>query len=143
MIAFLSRLFAIKREPTVKEMTVEYRKCATLLLIAALTVASIEQSKAGNFAPTPLAASTSSSVGAIAWISGTIIGIATFLGIYDITRRTSCVGDFMHLGGPGFDRTITPNDNVLTPPVCNCAEANRPTQAHLIRSWKRACRAGS
>jgi len=101
------------------------RKCATLLLIAALLVVSVKQSEACLPASTPLVVSSSSSVGAIAWISGTVIGVAALLGIYDISRRTSCVGDFLHLGGPGFDRTITPNDTVLKPPVCNKARAHR------------------
>ena len=124
-------------------MPMKSRKCAILLLITALMVGSVEQSKAGTIALPPPAAASSSSVGAIAWISGTIIGVAALLGIYDITRRTSCVGDFLHLGGPGFGRTITPNDSVLTPPACNCAEISRPRQAHLIRSWKKACKLGS
>ena len=101
----------------------EIRKCAILLLVAALIVVSAKQSKAA--VPTPAPVVASSSVGAGIWISGTIIGVAAFLGIYDITRRTSCVGDFLHLGGPGFDRTITPNDTVLKPPVCNKARARR------------------
>jgi hypothetical protein len=47
-----------------------------------------------------------------------IIGLVTFLVVYDITRRTTCVGDWLHLGGPGFDSKITAGMNVLPPPAC-------------------------
>lgn len=45
--------------------------------------------------------------------AGVIIGIAAFLVTYDIVRRTSCTGDFLKLGGPGFSSPITPAMNVL------------------------------
>ena len=99
------------------------RKVVATITVAALMVVSVTQSKASAIPP-PIVAS-SSSVGAGIWISGAIIGVAALLGIYDITRRTSCVGDFLHLGGPGFDRTIAPNDTVLKPPACNKAPARR------------------
>ena len=102
----------------------KFRKCAALLLIAALLVVSVKQSEAGPALP-PAPVVAGSGVSAGIWISGTIIGIAAFLGIYDIARRTSCVGDFLKMGGPGFDRTITPIDTVLKPPVCNKARARR------------------
>jgi hypothetical protein len=100
----------------VRGAIMKLQKCTTLLLIAALVVVSVNQSKAAAPPATPVAAS--SSVGAGVWISGTIIGIAAFLGMYDIARRSSCVGDFLNLGGPGFGTTITPSANVLKPPVC-------------------------
>jgi hypothetical protein len=31
-----------------------------------------------------------------------IIGVAAFFVFYDIGRRTTCSGDFLQLGGPGF-----------------------------------------
>jgi hypothetical protein len=37
---------------------------------------------------------------------------------YDLIRRTTCAGDFLKFGGPGFDRPIKPTDNVLPPPRC-------------------------
>jgi hypothetical protein len=113
---------------------VKFQKCATLLLVAALMVVSVKKSKAANIPPPPVVV-ISSSVGAGVWISGTIIGVAALLGIYDITRRNSCVGDFLNLGGPGFDRTITPNDTVLKPPACTGTNKKRnqsaPRRGHL------------
>ena len=47
-----------------------------------------------------------------------IIGVASALGLYDIVRRTTCSGDFLGLGGPGFNEPIRPNQNVLPPPNC-------------------------
>ena len=47
--------------------------------------------------------------------AGIVVGIATALAAYDFARRAACVGDFFKLGGPGFDRPITPVDNVMKP----------------------------
>jgi hypothetical protein len=53
-----------------------------------------------------------------AWAAGGIIGIAAFLAGYDIARRWTCLGDPLHLGGPGFTEPNRPYENVKTPPVC-------------------------
>lgn len=45
----------------------------------------------------------------------TVIGIAAFLSAYDFTRRTTCLGDPLGLGGPGFSTAIKPTDNVMIP----------------------------
>lgn len=50
-----------------------------------------------------------------AWYAGGIIITAAVLVTYDIVRRTTCSGDFLNLGGPGFTTRIGPNDNVLPP----------------------------
>jgi len=50
--------------------------------------------------------------------AGGIIGVAGFLVIYDLIRRTTCSGDFLHLGGPGFTTPIKVTDPILTPPRC-------------------------
>lgn len=50
--------------------------------------------------------------------AGGIIGTAIFFDIYDLIRRTTCSGDFLHLGGPGFTTKIRPGDNILIPRVC-------------------------
>ena len=55
--------------------------------------------------------------GAGAGAAGGVIGVAAFFVFYDIIRRTSCSGDFLGLGGPGFDTPVT-IENVLTPPKC-------------------------
>ncbi|MGL4289218.1 MAG: hypothetical protein ACRCVA_22900 [Phreatobacter sp.] len=49
---------------------------------------------------------------------GSLIGVVSFLAVYDIIRRTSCSGDFLRLGGPGFGEPIRPTDNVLVPRRC-------------------------
>jgi hypothetical protein len=59
----------------------------------------------------------SSSVGFGPWVAGGLIGVAAFLGIYDFGRRTTCGGDFLNLGGPGFTGPVTPGMNVI-PPKC-------------------------
>jgi hypothetical protein len=46
-----------------------------------------------------------------------VIGVAAFFIFYDLIRRTSCSGDFLGLGGPGFDTPVTV-ENVITPPKC-------------------------
>ena len=42
------------------------------------------------------------------------IGFVAVLAGYDLLRRTTCVGDFLHLGGPGFTEKM-PNGNVMIP----------------------------
>jgi len=44
------------------------------------------------------------------------IGFVAILAGYDLLRRTTCVGDFLYLGGPGFTTPITPaSGNVMIP----------------------------
>ena len=50
-----------------------------------------------------------------AWFPTSIIAIATLAMTYDLGRRTTCAGDTLNLGGPGFSSKIKPTDNVLTP----------------------------
>jgi hypothetical protein len=45
------------------------------------------------------------------------LGTIASLGAYDIVRRTSCSGDFLGLGGPGFSQPVKATDNVI-PPAC-------------------------
>ena len=42
------------------------------------------------------------------------IGFVAVLVGYDLLRRTTCVGDFLYLGGPGFTEKM-PNGNVMIP----------------------------
>ena len=51
-------------------------------------------------------------LGAVAFIVAPI-GIA-----YDLERRINCVGDPLGLGGPGFDRPVTPADGNVMIPAC-------------------------
>ena len=91
------------------------KKCVIALSVMALFAGSATQSKA---VMAPVATAEGTSVGAGIWIAGGIAGVATFLAIYDLSRRTTCVGDFLQFGGPGFDRRVMPTDNVIPPPRC-------------------------
>jgi hypothetical protein len=73
------------------------------------------------------AAGTSAAAGSAA--VGGFIGFVALLDIYDIIRRTSCSGDFLSMGGPGFDQPVTPLMNVL-PPMCQAAPKVRKSKKH-------------
>ena len=65
--------------------------------------------------PPPMAHGSSGGAGgAGAAAAGGIIGVAAFLAGYDLIRRTTCSGDFLYLGGPGFTEPM-PNGNVMIP----------------------------
>jgi hypothetical protein len=63
--------------------------------------------------PVPIVSGGGGGAGA----AGGVIGVAAFFVVYDLIRRTSCSGDFLGLGGPGFSTPITV-ENVITPPKC-------------------------
>ena len=88
---------------------------AAMAISASLVLASAGTGHAGAAVTPPPPAGSSLFV---QWSSGTVIGIATFLGLYDILRRTTCSGDFLNLGGPGFTQPIQPTDNTIPPPQC-------------------------
>ena len=67
--------------------------------------------------PPPMAHGSSGGAGGAA-AAGGIIGVAAFLAGYDLIRRTTCSGDFLYLGGPGFTTKIKASDTILTPPRC-------------------------
>jgi hypothetical protein len=46
--------------------------------------------------------------------AGGIIGVAALLSAYDLIRRTTCSGDFLHFGGPGFTEPMAVG-NVMIP----------------------------
>jgi hypothetical protein len=58
---------------------------------------------------------TSSAAGAAA--TGGFIGFVAFLVTYDLVRRTTCIGDPLMLGGPGFSEPMPATGNIL-PPQC-------------------------
>ena len=61
---------------------------------------------------------TSSAAGAAA--TGGFIGFVAFLVTYDLVRRTTCIGDPLWLGGPGFSEPMPAAGNIL-PPQCKLA----------------------
>ena len=62
--------------------------------------------------PPPMAHGSSGGAGGAGAAAGGIIGVAAFLAGYDLIRRTTCSGDFLYLGGPGFTEPM-PNGNVM------------------------------
>lgn len=97
-----------------------FRPVAASVVAASLVLGVCETALASGPPPAP----TTSSVSGGIWASGTVIGVATMLGLYDIVRRNTCAGDFLHFGGPGFDRPLTPSDNAVPPTTC----ATRPAR---------------
>ena len=68
---------------------------------------------------------TSGAAGAAA--VGGFLGFVAVLAGYDLLRRTTCSGDFLGLGGPGFGEPL-PNGNVMTP-QCKIVKAK-----HVVRT---------
>jgi hypothetical protein len=64
--------------------------------------------------PVPLVVS-SSTAGSAA--TGGFLGFVAFLAAYDFARRTTCLGDPLALGGPGFSEPQPAVGNVI-PPRC-------------------------
>lgn len=64
----------------------------------------------------PLPAGTGSAAGSAAGAAavGGFLGFIAALNMYDLIRRTTCSGDFLHLGGPGFTEPM-PAGNVMIP----------------------------
>ena len=80
--------------------------------------------------PVPIISGGGSGAGAGAGAAGGVIGVAAFFVVYDLIRRTSCSGDFLGLGGPGFSTPITV-ENVITPPKCGPIPRKRhPRKRH-------------
>jgi hypothetical protein len=93
------------------------KKRVSVVLAASLMTMVLIQTK--SFAmvavahPVPIISGGGSGAGA----AGGVIGVAAFFVVYDLIRRTSCSGDFLGLGGPGFSTPITV-ENIITPPKC-------------------------
>jgi predicted DNA-binding ribbon-helix-helix protein len=88
----------------------------TLACLVALT--SFPTTASAWYPPKPPAAppiithGTSGAAGAAA--TAGFLGFVAVLAAYDLLRRTTCVGDFLYLGGPGFSEKM-PNGNVMIP----------------------------
>lgn len=54
-----------------------------------------------------------------------MIAVPPLIVFYDLQRRTSCIGDPLGLGGPGFSEPIRPGQNVLPPPDCTAQPRRR------------------
>ncbi|QCK86110.1 hypothetical protein E8L99_10280 [Phreatobacter aquaticus] len=84
-------------------------------LVAVSLVALAPRESRANMVPVPVPLASNA---AGLWGTGSIVGIASFLVVYDLIRRTSCSGDVLKLGGPGFGQPINPSMNVLVPRRC-------------------------
>lgn len=85
---------------------------AAVITAFALT-ATIPAASAAAAPPRVLPATTASTAGA--WATGSFLGVVAALDIYDFVRRTTCSGDFLRLGGPGFGEPLKVGMNVMTP----------------------------
>lgn len=94
------------------------RSSAPVLAAALALILATSGARAAIVGPVPAAGAGPAAGGVVA--TGVIAGIAAFLGIYDFARRTTCSGDPLRLGGPGFTSPIRPSDNVM-PPRCPTA----------------------
>lgn len=54
-----------------------------------------------------------------------LIAVPPLLVFYDMQRRSSCIGDPLGLGGPGFSEPIRPGQNVRPPPDCSAQPRRR------------------
>jgi len=68
--------------------------------------------------------------GSGAGAAGGVIGLAGFLVLYDLIRRTSCSGDFFGLGDRGFSTPMLIGQNILTPAKCGPVRKRHSTVLH-------------
>lgn len=95
------------------------KNLVSLLLATSLVTMAISPSPSFAFVPIvhpPVV--TGGGGGSGAGGAGGVIGVAAFFVIYDLIRRTTCSGDFLALGGPGFSTKIKAADTVLIPRKC-------------------------
>ena len=92
------------------------KKQISAILAAALIATAILPGQALALVPPPPPPGPPPGGGGGAGGAGGVIGVAAFFVIYDLIRRTTCSGDFLHLGGPGFTTKIKAGDTILTPP---------------------------
>jgi hypothetical protein len=92
---------------------------------ALLFTAAMPNSASAFVPPPPVVVNAGTSAATGVGITTGFIGLVALLDLYDIIRRTTCSGDFLSLGGPGFGQAITPGMNVL-PPRCIPAKKRKP-----------------
>lgn len=110
-------------EISLKEPPMHKFVCAAIA--TALVITAVSPNKAFALAPVPVPIAGGASAGAGA--AGGFIGFVGLLVMYDLIRRTTCSGDFLQFGGPGFTTPITPAMTVLPP---RCAPA--PVHKHPV-----------
>jgi predicted DNA-binding ribbon-helix-helix protein len=89
---------------------------ATLMCAVVLTASFPTTASAWYYPPKPPPVIPPSGTSGAAGAGATagFIGFVAVLVGYDLLRRTTCVGDFSYLGGPGFTEKM-PNSNVMIP----------------------------
>ena len=87
--------------------------CAAVISAFAFTATIPAASAAAPVVVHPAAVAGSSAAGAAA--VGGFLGFVALLDTYDLIRRTTCSGDFLGLGGPGFSEKLKVGMNVMTP----------------------------
>ena len=100
--------------------------CAAVISALAFTATVPTKASAVILHPA-IAAGTSGAAGAAA--TGGFIGFVAALDIYDLIRRTTCSGDFLNLGGPGFNEPLKVGMNVMTP-QCPVVHKTRHKKNH-------------
>src|SRR5262245_4931393 len=90
------------------------RKLTATALVVALTTTTASAFYCPPKVVPIVTTGTSGAAGAAA--TGGFIGVVAALVGYDLLRRTTCIGDTLGLGGPGFTTPITPaSGNVMIP----------------------------
>ena len=93
-------------------------KFARAAMASAIVFTAVVPNTAFAVVPVPPPIPMAGGAGAGAAVTGGFIGFVGLLVTYDLIRRTSCSGDFLGFGGPGFSEPITPAMSVITPPIC-------------------------
>jgi predicted DNA-binding ribbon-helix-helix protein len=108
------RLFVLDQVRTNRmlRLTAVTLACAVALTSSFPTTASAWYPPKPPAAPPIITNGTSGAAGAAA--TAGFLGFVAVLAGYDLFRRTTCVGDFLYLGGPGFSEKM-PNGNVMIP----------------------------
>jgi len=89
--------------------------CAVVGSAFMLTAIAPNMASATAPAPVPVVPVIASASTAGAAATGGFIGFVGFLAVYDLVRRTTCIGDPLQLGGPGFSEPMPKVGNILIP----------------------------
>jgi hypothetical protein len=107
------------------------KKCVIAVSAVALMTTAVLPTQSFAIVPVvPLGPVATGGGGAGAGAAGGIIGVAAFLAVYDLIRRTSCSGDFLGLGGPGFTTPINAGTGNVMIPQCRPIKKKRRTVLH-------------
>lgn len=89
----------------------------SLLIVTALLMSTAAHATMAPPVVKPFPLPASSAAGGVGATAG-LLGFIGALVLYDITRRWTCIGDPLRLGGPGFNEPMPAVGNVKKPPVC-------------------------